>query len=349
LREASSGFLIERANIEGIMSELPSENQFADIPLTEDDSRFSPDEMRRCAACGRSVPPNRTSCMYCGKPILSEAIDMAAAKINLQRPEPWEDGFSLVYSGKAEPSAETISTASEIIQADNEQIAEALQTRTPVPLIYLKSLPDAELLASRLAEIGFGCAVVGDDLLQARTPPTRLRSILFESDGVFLEDFNSGKFVRADREEQMLIVAGRLVRTSIEISGKIKKRVLSDANETTSSKDEAVIDLYPKNDVYGFRIRAAGFDFSCLGDRMGPLAAANMTELIEKIRREFQDTVFIDSTSVTDQLGLIWPPTETRESGGVSRSIFGGIRKESTTMADNTLQFTKFSRLQRHF
>jgi hypothetical protein len=331
------------------MAELPSENQFADIPLTEDDSRFSPDEMLRCASCGRTVPPNRTTCMYCGKPIVSAAIDKATAKVNFQRPEAWENGFSLVYSGEAEPSVETISTASEIIQVDNEQILAALKTRIPVPLIYLKSLPDAELLASRLAEIGFGCAVVGDDLLQARTPPTRLRSILFESDGVFLEDFNSGKFVRADREEQMLIVAGSLVRTSTETSGKIKKRVLSDAKETTSSKDEMVIDLYPKSDVYGFRVRAAGFDFSCLGDRMGPLAAANMMELIEKIRSEFQNTVFIDSTAVTDQLDSIWPPTETRQSGGVSRSIFGGIRKESTMMADNTLQFTKFSRLQRHF
>jgi len=31
-----------------------------------------------------------------------------------------------------------------------------------VPLVYLRSLPDAGLLASRLAELGFECAIVGD-------------------------------------------------------------------------------------------------------------------------------------------------------------------------------------------
>jgi hypothetical protein len=218
-----------------------------------------------------------------------------------------------------------------------------------VPLIYLKSLPDAELIASRLVEIGFGCAIVGDDLLQARTPPTRVRSIIFESDGVFLEDFNSGKFVRVDRSEQLLIVTGSLVRTSTETTGKIKKRALSDAKETTSAKDETVMYLYPKNDVYGFRIRATGFDFSCLGGRMGSLAAANMSELIEKIRSEFRDTVVVDATSSTEQLDMIWPQVQTRESGSISRSIFGGVRIGSTTLVDNTIQFTKFSRLQRHY
>jgi len=338
-----------RANIEAIMAESPSENQTADMLLTQDDSRFSLSEMLNCGSCGRSVAPNRTSCMYCGKPLASESIEKGAAKINFQRPEVWEDGFSLVYSGQVEPNTETISAVAEIMQVPREQISTVLGSRTAVPLTYLKSLPDAELLASRLAEIGFGCAIVGDDLLQARTPPTRLRSILFESDGVFFEDFNSGKFVRADREEQLLIVAGSLVKTSTETSGKIKKRALSDAKETMSSKDESVIDIYPKNDVYGFRIRATGFDFSCLGERMGSLAAANMLELIEKIRSECNDAILIDSAPSAAQLDAIWPPAETRESGGVSRSIFGGLRKESTTMIDNTIQFTKFSRLQRHF
>jgi hypothetical protein len=287
--------------------------------------------------------------MYCGKPLSSVAVDKATAKINFQRPEVWEDGFSLVYSGQGALHEETITAAAAMMQVERERIASALEFGRPLPLVYLKSLTDAEMLASRLTDIGFGCAIVGDDLLQARTPPTRVRSIIFESDGVFLEDFNSGTFVRVDRDEKLIVIAGSLVRTSTETSGKIKKRALSNDTETTSSKDETVIDLYPKNDVYGFRIRETGFDFSCLGDRMGSLAAANMSELIGKLRGEIQETVFVDSRSAAAHLDLVWPPAETSGSSGLSRSIFGGLRKESTTTIDNTMQLTKFSRLQRHF
>lgn len=343
-------FLCVRVNIEAIMAQPPSENPPLSIPLTEDDPRFSSDEMLVCRSCGRSVPPNRTTCLYCGMQVSSDAIKTDIAKINLRRPETWEDGFSLVYSGSRELNAETISTAAGLMQIERERLERILAVAAPVPLAYLKSLPDAELLALRLSQFGFDCAIVGDDLLQARTLPTRVRSVVFEDDAVLLQDFNNGKFSSVNQDEQVLIVTGALVKTSTEIEGKVKKGTVTAATETMSSTDETVIDIYPKNDVYGFRIRTSGFDFSCLGDQKQPLAAVNMAALIDRLSEQFADAVFIDSfQTATPFLNSVWPVDETRRSGSVSRSAFGGVRKESTTVIDNTIQFTKFSRLQRHF
>ncbi len=331
------------------MAQPPPEN-LPEMLLTEDDPRFSPDEMLNCDVCGRSIPPNRTSCIYCGKPLSTDVVNAEIARINFQQPEAWQDGFSLVYSGQRELNTETIASASNLIQIESAFLEELLAVSAPMPLIYLKSLPDANLLASRLSEIGFDCAIVGDDLLQAKTPPTRVRSMIFENDSVLFEDFNNCKFSRVSRNERVLIVTGTLIKTSTETAGKFKKGVIKADSETLSSTDETVIDIYPPSDVYGFRIRTSGFDFSCLGDRMRPIAAANITTLISEMRDQFADGVFIDSFQVVEPLlDTIWPTEESTQSGGVSRSAFSGVRKASTTVIDNTTQFTKFSRLQRHF
>jgi len=331
------------------MAETPPENVH-EMVLTEDDPRFSADEMLRCDGCGRSVPPNRTACIYCGKAISADLVKGEIAKINFQQPEAWEDGFSLVYSGKSELKDETIAAAADVMQIDREELQTLMALDSPVPLVYLRSLPDAELLASRLSQLGFDCAIVGDDLLQAKTLPTRVRSMTFNGDAVLLEDFNNGKFISIDRSESVLIVPGTLIKTSTETAGKFKKGAVKADTETMSSTDETVIDIYPKNDVYGFRIRTSGFNFSCLGDRMQPIAAANITALITELRDQFPTAVFIDSFHAVEAfLETIWPSDETKKSGGISRSAFSGIRKESTTVIDNTIQFTKFSRLQRHF
>ena len=321
-----------------------------DLPLTEDDPRFSREQMVICVACSRANPPNRTACLYCGKPLEYEAIDPAIAKVNYQRPEPWEDGFSLIYAGEPQVGDDTISSAADLLQLDRGELEEMLAVGAPVPLIYLRSLPDAGLLASRLSTIGFDCAIVGDDLLLPKVQPTRVRSVQFLDDALLLEDFNAGDFGKVDLTEKVLIVAGALVKTSMEVSAKVSKRAVKKPRETLAVADEPVIDLYPRSDVYGFRIRSAGFDFSCLGGRMQTLAAANMAELVSELRTRIPSVVYVDVfRDAASLISSVWPEEEIKQSSQVSRGPLGGVRKQSLTILDNTSQFTKFSRLQRHF
>jgi hypothetical protein len=350
--------LRQRANINLEMADMPSDIADSEphrvaageMLLTEDDPRFSADKMVDCGECSRSNPPNRTMCIYCGAGLALEHLDPKITKINYQRPDVWEDGFSLIYSGKRDVPDTLIDKASLDLQIGPSDLGKILSLNAAVPLIYFRSLTDADLLASRLSDAGFHCAVVGDDLLQARTLPTRIRSARFDRDSVYLNDFNTGHEKLVHLDEKTQIIVGSLVKTSTEIAGKLKKRAIQIADETLSYTDEPVIDIYPESDVYGFRIRASGFDFSCLGDRMRPLAALNMAELVSEFRSRLNANNFIDSyRSAAPLIATIWPLDEIMQSSEVKRGTFGGVRKQSVTVLDNTRQFTKFSRLQRHF
>ena len=321
-----------------------------ELPLTESDPRFSSDEMIACKSCARQNPPTRTTCLYCGKSLDAALIRTDLTKLNYKRPEAWEDGFSLVYAGKGSLSDEVISQAAELLQMNVDSLKEILDAGVAIPLIYLRSLPDAELLASRLSQTGFDCAIVGDDLLQPKVPPTRVRSISFEEDGILLQDLNTSRVTTIKYDERILFAVGSLLKSSTEIQGKISKKALKTTAETLGVTDEAVIDIYPMSDVYGFRIRSGGFDFSCLGDKMQPFAAANINELISELRTRFASAVFIDSfLAVAPLIGAAWPLDEIKQASDVTRGPFGGVHKHTVTVLDNTSQFTKFSRLQRHF
>jgi hypothetical protein len=321
-----------------------------ELPTTENDPRFEPHELIACSSCSRSNPPNRTACLYCGKPFEAGSVRTDLARINYQRPETWEDGFSLVFAGKGELSNEVIEFAADLLQTDVDSLKRILNISVPIPLIYLRSLPDAGLLASRLSQVGFGCALVGDDLLQSKVPPTRVRSIKFEDESAFLEGFNTGRTTPVGFDEKALFVTGSLLRTSTEVAGKISKKAMKDVKETHGVVDEAVIDIYPASDVYGFRIRSSGFDFSCLGEKMQRFVGANMSELTGLLRARFRSAVFIDTFSTAASLiSLSWPLDEIRQASSVTRGPLGGVYKQTLTVLDNTDQFTRFSRLQRHF
>src|SRR5262249_48242415 len=150
-----------------------------DIPVTTTEVQFRPDEMTVCGQCGRQNPPNRYSCLYCGSALDSSQVRSDLAQINFQPPESWEDGFSVIYTGKNEISSGAANRAADLLRIEIDKLIRLTAVGVPVPVAYLKSLPDAELLAARLTEIGLDCAIVGDDLLTPEMPPTRIRSIEF--------------------------------------------------------------------------------------------------------------------------------------------------------------------------
>lgn len=330
--------------------EASNSEKIADLIPTEHPSGFAPGDLIECRKCGRKNPPDRTGCLYCGRDFEAGLLNSKMGRISYKRPEPWEDGFSLVFAGDSKPDSLDLSVACDLLRVKESSLKDALSIGSPIPLIYLRSLNEARLLASRLSEGGFNCAVVGDDLLQSSTPPTRLRAISFDQEKAVFVDFNTLKQFDIDLGERVLIVIGSIIRRSTELSGKLKKRALTTPNEVHSISDETVIDLYPESDVFGFRLRASGFDFSGLGDRMKQFASANVAQMLDQLRVQFRSAVFIDGfRAASPFIADIWPPGEIQQASEVSRGTLGGVQKRSLTVSDNTKQFTKYSRLQRHF
>ena len=150
-------------------------------------------------------------------------------------------------------------------------------------------------------------------------------------------------------EQSTLFVTGSIVKERVEAAGKRTRKSTKTTDRSETFADEPVLDIYPASDVFGFRIRA-GFDFSCLGTQMSRLAIENFGLLTDEFRLRLHSTKLIDVYSAASPLlRSSWPNDERNESSKVSRGTFGGVQTRSVIVSDNTVQFTKFSRLQRHF
>ena len=341
-------------NIVGIMADEPQttaddSNFNIDIPTMTDDSRFRSDEMVVCDECSRTNPPNRVTCLYCGADLEIKELLPAAIKLSLQRPEAWEDGYTIAYLASSPLVPDMVSAAAEILHLDPTVLEKLADANASAPVAYLRSLSEAQVVATRLTEVGFPCAIVGDDLLIPRTPPSRLRGIEFTEARAELLDFNTQSRFRFYRTDELLLVSGVICRARSETTAKRSKRSMKVTDAAKSLNDEPVLDIYPPSDVFGFRVRVAGFDFSCLGDQMQRTGVENIQILMKTLPGHFPGAKIVNTYgSLRSELDQIWPVAENDRSSTVSRASFGGVRVHRVSIADNTEQFNRFSRLQRH-
>ena len=302
----------------------------------------------RARSCSRMNPPNRVACLYCGIDLDMAERPPDAVRLSRQRPEPWEDGFTVVYLGRRDSGPDT-AEAAEILGLEPDVLVQIERLNAPAPVAYLRSLAEAQIVAGRLTGIGFPAAVAGDDLLLPRTPPSRLRAIeLGEAGAVFL-DFNTGSRFEFGSTDRSVLVAGVICKTRSETTAKRSKRAMKVTDAAESINDEPVLDIYPPADVFGFRVRPTGFDFSCLGDRMQRTGGENLQMLTDLLAQRFPGSTVITSyRQLRFVLDEVWPLSEGDRSSTVSRASFGGVRIQRVSLVDNTTQFTRFSRLQRH-
>jgi hypothetical protein len=320
-----------------------------EISTIAEDPRFPFDELIACAACLRTNPPNRAACLYCGSDLELTELLPGAVRLSLQGPESWEDGFTIAYLGQGRVDDDITAEAAEILRLEPDILAQLMRSGAPAPVAYLRSLSEAQIAASRLTEIGFPCAIAGDDLLMPKMPPSRLRGIEFGEVGAAFMDFNTASRFEFAETDHLLLVTGVICKTRSETTAKRSKRSLKVTDTAESLSDEPVLDIYPPSDVFGFRIRPSGFDFSCLGGQMRGTGVENMQILTEALLKSFSASKLVDTyRSLRSALDEIWPVGESDRSSSLSRASFGGVRVHRISVVDNTEQLSRFSRLQRH-
>lgn len=350
-------FVIVNVNIEsntGCSHALMTEqndniNMVGDLPIMSHDPSFAPEEMVACGSCSRPNPPNRLTCLYCGSALESTAIRPELVKPNLQRPESWEKGSSIVFKGGVSSDIDAASAAA-LLDLAPEDLSKLLDSGVAVPIAYLRSRPDAEIVASRLADMGISSSVVSDDDLNAETSPRRIRSLEFTAEGLRLFDFNTSHRFEIAADERVMIVGGTIRSVRTEAVGKRSKRSTKNIDQTITSTDEAILDIYSRSEPVGFRVRAAGFDFSCLGERKQMLASVNMNTLARTLKEAFPASLLVEcNRDLSIALDAVWPMETKTGPRAITRRAGVGVRMESVSSVDNILQFTKFSRLQRQF
>ncbi len=324
-----------------------SENQPAFDPLIQTENiAFRADEMVDCEACSRKNPPNRLKCMYCGgglavKAEFAEAISPISRKL-----EAWEKGFNVI-SLSAVGDAD-IKKAATLLQIESTLVETILSAGTPLPLARVESSEEAELLISRLTDLGFTCSIVTDESLNTDDLPIRASGIDISDGFISVIDFNTREVAPIPADELALIVTGMLSKSKVDLiekKGRGGKTKLLDETETAS--DEAVIDIYSRSDAKGFRINLAGFDFSCLGESKGLLASENIRRLSVVLTENAPHARFVaDYVSIRHTLSDVWEVDARRDPKGRQRAGFGKVEFGSVASTSNVRQFTKYSRLQ---
>lgn len=332
------------------MSEIDDLNsqleRLRELPIRAEEIGFAPDQLLKCAKCGRANAPNHPECIYCGARL---AGSTAEERLDVHELENWENGHNVVALGAdvddIRPAAALLST---VVGKEADVFESILRRGSPLPVARLEAERHAAILAEKLASHGVRTSVIPDDALSPNVPPIRLRGVEFETEAIVLHPFSGGPDIRLGSNQLVLIVSGLLFGSKTESIEKRKRKVTTTMSETQMSSDETVIDVYSSFDRIGYRMPTNGFDFSCLGREKSLLASENMSRLRSRLRDFAPQAGFADYAEVQHVLETCWPVESRKDSMGFKRSGFG--RKELTSVftTSNSSQLLKYSRFLRH-
>lgn len=214
------------------------------------------------------------------------------------------------------------------------------------PVLAVNSEKQARLAAETLQEHGIETRVISDGDIDLFDPPSIISGLEVRDADVIGRVGHGKHAVATAWDEIKLVVSGRLHFEMREIEQKRSRaKRLIDEREILS--DVAVLDIYPRTDKRGWRIRADNFDFSCLGAAKRLTAFENFTALTSLLSEQAATAVFDDSyLRVRRALDSVWPSEPDTRTKDSRRNAFGDF-DSSVTSTNNQLQFTRYSRLLR--
>ncbi|MGI8788199.1 MAG: hypothetical protein ACR2HG_10610 [Pyrinomonadaceae bacterium] len=333
------------------MEDKNSEEWLKKLPLQAENIAYKPEEIILCAKCGRTNPPTRRNCFYCTATLEISEAQSRFLKPNLRRLETWEKGFNIIFKSAAPDLQEAQTTEiARLLKMEKEFLGKIIASGKSLPLARAESLREAEITQKCLSEFGVETRLVSDEDLAFDKPARRLRRIEFYEDKLILIFFNQDEIAEIAKEDLALIVAGATFARKVSATEKYNKKGDNKILETSEiASDETLIDIYSRRDSIGYRILATGFDFSGLETEKKMLAKDNIKTLAENLRRFAPNAKFVDDyLQNRELLADVWEVEQKNDSQGLKRESFGRFNLGTTTIVNNSSQFTKYSRLQWH-
>lgn len=305
---------------------------------------FTASELVPCPACARANPPTRANCLYCSAGLgisIQPAIPTAGTAASAETDELVHVVLLTSALDQREPSAEF----AQLINLSPEELNVLLHGQA-APLFCSKTASEAAVVCDKLKAIGIDAVTVSDKQLRLEAPPKQVRALTITADALTASVRRTGERIYAGWDDIVLIVLGRLYFTTREVehaSGKSEKII----EERQLTSDEAVIDVYIRDDDCGWQIRAGSFDFSCLGANKRPTAFENFRGLKDLLQENAANSIFDGNyLRMRAVLSKVWPP-EIKVAATEKRRAPMGAFDATTTISDNELQFTRYSRLLR--
>ena len=307
---------------------------------------FSASKLLQCAACARANPPTRASCLYCGAALeISELNAFSPAPMHKAEPSS-EVCFHVVAIPGVQIQETALNQLAELLNLKPSDLELLLAHPAGAPMFTVNSESQAQIAEERLHEFGVRTHCISDQQLALETASASVSALESRDDALVGTVGRNKQTVAASWDEITLIVIGRLYFHTKEIDQK-RSRAQQVIDEREMLTDEAVLDIYAR-DSHGWRIRAGGFNFSCLGENKKLTTFENFTALISLLREHATTAVFDDSyVRLRGALDSVWPGEPVTSGKERRRSAFGDFNS-SVTSIDNELQFTRYSRLVRY-
>ena len=308
---------------------------------------FAASELVQCNACSRPNPPNRSTCLYCGTALEIKALNafpatpLAAADANS------ETRFHVVACAPSEVEEDALDGIAESLKMKPAELEMLLGAASGAPIFAATSEQQARVAAAKLQEQDVSTQIISDEQLALDSSPQGILGLEIHGETVGGIARRGQKPVWSSWTDVMLIVVGRLYFATREIEQK-RNRGKQLIGEREMLTDEAVLDIYPRHDAPGWRIRAGSFDFSCLGENRQLTAFANFATLTGLLR-ERSTTALIDDSYLRLRAALnsVWPVEPQAHAKERRRTALAEF-DASVESFDNELQFTRYSRLLRY-
>jgi hypothetical protein len=321
---------------------------FADTADAAEHRAFAPAEMVDCPACFRANPPTREKCLYCGAALPATEKNVPLPVAPSPQEAPSEKLFHVVVVPAQNEVDETVmSEAAKLLELTSNELNSLLSAKTAAPLRSTTTLAEAETVRERLHALGIETVSIDEERLNPGSGSNELRGLELLEDSLTAVLRRGAERVRRTWQDLSLIVQGRLHVTTVEVEQKRSRKRSQVLNEREMSTDEAVLDLYVRDDPAGWRIRSGSFDFSCLGKEKAMTAFENFAVLSNLLRQRSANVHFDDSYNrLRSVLNKVWPIEQGGDITERRRSAKGRIEAKITS-SDNEAQFTRYSRMLR--
>jgi len=304
---------------------------------------FAASELVNCPGCTRPNAPTRSTCLYCGRALEQSELNIQAPVEPAVAVPATEEIVHVVVFGSEFKGA----AFAELVRISNlppADLSGALEREAATP-ICATDPETASTIGERLRTLGVQAVTVTDRQLKLDVSPREVRTIEFDERAVSIVCRYGAGNISVNWSDLILLVAGRLHVTTVEVQQKRGKK--KKLGERQFSTDEAVLDVYVRDDEPGCRIRSGSFDFSCLGEAKSLTTFENFGALAELFAARASAAAFDNSYSaLRPMLEKIWPMGELTQV--VDRLVAGAHGVEATsTISGNERQFTRYSRLRR--
>ncbi len=299
-----------------------------------------------CSKCSRPNGSDRAACFYCGetlpdRPRTAETPTFLAA-------EDWQPGFNVILR---EPLNElSLEFVARVCKREMSSLASHVGVGDLFPLARVAESAEASRMKQLFEASDLEVAVVSDKDLMIPKPNRRVRTIKIDGDFVSFIDFNGNSVTSYRSDEISLLVFGKLAETE---TSEMRKTARQDSRKQVSEerfdRDEPVIDVYTSGSKTGYRLQPTGFDFSCLGSAMRPLAIENWTGLARMLAERLPNVRIDENYSrLRNALDEVWSCEIRNASRGLTVTGLGKRSFAGSSIISNAGQFLRYSRMCQH-